>query len=305
MIRFILFRAFYTVVVLWLISLFVFSLSRAAGDPRNIYLDEYATQAMWDAWGERMGLDKPLVVQYLVWLGDVVVGDFGLSLNHKKPPLELIISRIPATFQLAGAAFLFSIFVGLPLGVISAIKRGSFLDYFARGFALLGQAMPVFWVALMAILLFAVELDWVPTSRKGGPDSYVLPAITLGWAPAAGLLRITRGSMLEILDSEYIKLARAKGVPQWKVVWKHALRNALITPITLAAIILASFLTGTIVIESVFAWPGLGLLSIESIKSNDFPVMAAIVMLFGLFFLAINFIVDMLYMWIDPRVRVV
>ena len=304
MIKFVVFRALYALVVLWLISVVVFSLSRASGDPRNIYLDDYATQEMWDAWGVRMGLDKPIVVQYSIWLGDILVGDFGESLSHKKNPLELIKARIPATFQLAGVAFLFSALVGVPLGVISAVKRGSPADYFARTFALLGQAMPVFWVALMAILIFAVELDWVPTSRRGGPDHYILPAITLGWMPAAGLLRITRGAMLDILDSEYIKLARAKGVRPWKIVWKHALRNAMIAPITLAAIVLASFLTGTIVIESVFAWPGLGTLSIEAIKANDFPVMSAVVMMFGLFFLVTNFFVDLLYMLIDPRVRV-
>jgi peptide/nickel transport system permease protein len=304
MIRFIAFRALYGLVVLWLITVFVFSMSRAAGDPRNIYLDEYITQEMWDAWGERMGLDKPLVVQYSIWLGDVLVGDFGESLHHGKSPLELILSRIPASAQLAGIAFLFSISVGIPLGVISAVKRGGVIDYSARLFALLGQAMPVFWVALMAILIFAVGLDWVPTSRRGGLDHFILPALTLGWYPAAGLLRLTRGSMLEILDAEFIKLARAKGVPQWKVIWKHALRNALIAPVTLAAVILASFLTGTVVIESIFAWPGLGTLSIQAIKNNDFPVMSAIVLLFGVFFLFINFLVDLIYMFIDPRVRV-
>ncbi len=279
-------------------------MSRAAGDPRNLYLDDYATQEMWDAWGVDMGLDKPVIVQYSIWLGDALLGNFGESLLHKKNPIELIKTRIPATAQLAGAAFLFSVVVGVPLGVISAVRRGGIVDYASRMFALLGQAMPVFWVALMAILIFAVEFNLVPTSRKGGLDSFILPAITLGWMPAAGLLRLTRGSMLEILDSEFIKLARAKGVTPKNVIWKHALRNALIAPITLAAVILASFLTGTIVIESIFAWPGLGTLSIEAIKSNDFPVMSAIVMLFGVFFLVINFLVDLMYMWIDPRVRI-
>lgn len=304
MIRFIAFRGMYALIVLWLITLFVFAMSRAAGDPRNIYLDEYVTQEMWDAWGERMGLDKPLVIQYAVWLGDVLVGDFGESLHHNKSPLDLIISRIPASAQLAGVAFLFSISIGIPLGVISAVKRGGIFDYSARTFALLGQAMPVFWVALMAILIFAVELSWFPTSRRGGLDHFILPALALGWYPAASLMRLTRGSMLEILDAEFIKLARAKGVPQWKVIWKHGLRNALIAPITLAAVILASFLAGTVVIESIFAWPGLGTLSIQAIKNNDFPVMSAIVLLFGILFILTNFVVDLLYMYIDPRVRV-
>ena len=190
------------------------------------------------------------------------------------------------------------------MGVLSAVKRGTFVDYFARWFALLGQAMPVFWVALMAILIFSVELGWLPTSRKGGPDSYIMPALCLGWLPAAALLRITRGSMLEILDSEFIKLARAKGVSPVVIIWKHAFRNALIAPVTLAAIIIASFLTGTVVIESVFAWPGLGSLSIDAIKNNDFPMMAAIILMFGVFYLTANMLVDLLYMALDPRVRV-
>ena len=297
-------RLGFAAVVLLLISVFVFSLSRASGDPRNLYLDEYATDEMYEAWGVKLGLDKPLYVQYLTWLGDVMVGDFGESLYHNRNPFDLIKERLPATISLAAIAFCWAILVGIPLGVLSAVKRGTFVDYFARGFALLGQAMPVFWVALMAILIFAVELGWLPTSRKGGPDSYIMPALCLGWLPAAALLRITRGSMLEILDGEFIKLARAKGVSPTVVIWKHAFRNALIAPVTLAAIIIASFLTGTVVIESVFAWPGLGGLSIDAIRNNDFPMMAAIILMFGVFYLTANMLVDLLYMALDPRVRV-
>jgi peptide/nickel transport system permease protein len=259
---------------------------------------------MYEAWGVKLGLDKPLYVQYLTWLGDVMVGDFGESLYHNRNPFDLIKERLPATISLAVIAFCWAILVGIPLGVLSAVKRGTFVDYFARWFALLGQAMPVFWVALMAILIFSVELGWLPTSRKGGPDSYIMPALCLGWLPAAALLRITRGSMLEILDSEFIKLARAKGVSPVVIIWKHAFRNALIAPVTLAAIIIASFLTGTVVIESVFAWPGLGSLSIDAIKNNDFPMMAAIILMFGVFYLTANMLVDLLYMALDPRVRV-
>ena len=297
-------RISFAALVMLLISVFVFSLSRASGDPRNVYLDEYATDEMYEAWGVKLGLDKHLYVQYLTWLGDVMVGDLGESLYHKRNPFDLIKERLPATVSLAAIAFCWAILVGIPLGVLSAVKRGSFADYFARGFALLGQAMPVFWVALMAILIFAVELGWLPTSRKGGLDSYVMPALCLGWLPAAALLRITRGSMLEILDGEFIKLARAKGVAPTAVIWKHAFRNALIAPVTLAAIIIASFLTGTVVIESVFAWPGLGGLSIDAIRNNDFPMMAAIILMFGVFYLTANMLVDLLYMALDPRVRV-
>tara|TARA_B100000700_G_C15049450_1_gene859532 strand:+ start:2363 stop:3175 length:813 start_codon:yes stop_codon:yes gene_type:complete len=269
-----------------------------------VYLDEYATDEMYEAWGVKLGLDKPLYIQYLTWLGDVVRADFGESLYHNRPPYDLIKERLPATISLAAIAFCWALLVGIPLGVLSAVKRGTFADYFARGFALLGQAMPVFWVALMAILIFAVELGWLPTSRRGGLNSYIMPALCLGWLPAAALLRITRGSMLEILDGEFIKLARAKGVSPTVVIWKHAFRNALIAPVTLAAIIIASFLTGTVVIEAVFAWPGLGGLSIDAIKNNDFPMMAAIILMFGVFYLLANMLVDLLYMVLDPRVRV-
>ncbi len=303
MVKFFVRRISFAALVLLLISVFVFSLSRASGDPRNVYLDEYATDEMYEAWGVKLGLDKPLYIQYLTWLGDVVRADFGESLYHNRPPYDLIKERLPATISLAAIAFCWALLVGIPLGVLSAVKRGTFADYFARGFALLGQAMPVFWVALMAILIFAVELGWLPTSRRGGLNSYIMPALCLGWLPAAALLRITRGSMLEILDGEFIKLARAKGVSPTVVIWKHAFRNALIAPVTLAAIIIASFLTGTVVIEAVFAWPGLGGLSIDAIKNNDFPMMAAIILLFGVFYLLANMLVDLLYMVLDPRVR--
>lgn len=304
MVKFFVRRISFAALVLLLISIFVFSLSRASGDPRNLYLDEYATDEMYEAWGIKLGLDKPLYIQYLTWLRDVMRADFGESLYHNREPYDLIKERLPATVSLAAIAFCWAILVGVPLGVLSAVKRGTFVDYFARGFALLGQAMPVFWVALMSILIFSVELGWLPTSRKSGLDSYIMPALCLGWLPAAALLRITRGSMLEILDGEFIKLARAKGVSPIGVIWKHAFRNALIAPVTMAAIIIASFLTGTVVIEAVFAWPGLGGLSIDAIKNNDFPMMSAIILLFGVFYLAANMLVDLLYMVLDPRVRV-
>lgn len=297
-------RLLWGVAVSLLISVVIFGLSRAAGDPRNIYLDEYATPEAWDAWGERMGLNRPLVVQYFVWLGQVLRGDFGQSLYYDVPSIRLVMERLPNTLQLGGAAFLVSILIGIPLGIVSAVSRGSFIDYIARGFALLGQALPVFWIGLMMILIFAAQLQWLPSSRKEGWDHFIMPAIALGWLPAAGLLRITRGAMLNILDSEYVKLARAKGVSRVRIIWIHAFRNAIIAPLTLAALILAAFLTGTVVVETVFAWPGVGRLAVQSIKNNDFPVLSAIVLLFAGFYIFINLIVDLLYARIDPRIRV-
>ena len=297
-------RVLWGIAVALLISVVIFGLSRAAGDPRNIYLDEYATPEAWDAWGERMGLNRPLVVQYFVWLGQVVRGDFGQSLYYDVPSIRLVMERLPNTLQLGAAAFIVSIVIGIPLGIVSAVSRGSFVDYIARGFALLGQALPVFWIGLMMILIFAAQLQWLPSSRKEGWDHFIMPAIALGWLPAAGLLRITRGAMLNILDSEYVKLARAKGVSRLRIIWIHAFRNAIIAPLTLAALILAAFLTGTVVVETVFAWPGVGRLAVQSIKNNDFPVISAIVLLFAGFYIFINLVVDLLYARIDPRIRV-
>lgn len=297
-------RLIWGVAVVLLISVVIFGLSRAAGDPRNIYLDEYATPEAWDAWGERMGLNRPLAVQYVVWLGQVLRGDFGQSLYYDVPSIRLVSERLPNTLQLGAAAFVVSVLIGVPLGVVSAVARGSFVDYVARGFALLGQALPVFWIGLMMILIFAAQLQWLPSSRKEGWDHFIMPAVALGWLPAAGLMRITRGAMLNILDSEYVKLARAKGVSRVHVIWVHAFRNAIIAPLTLAALILAAFLTGTVVVETVFAWPGVGRLAVQSIKNNDFPVLSAIVLLFAAFYIFINLVVDLLYSRLDPRIRV-
>ncbi|MYA60478.1 MAG: ABC transporter permease [Chloroflexi bacterium] len=294
--------AFGAAIVL-LITIVVFGLSRAAGDPRNIYLDEYATPEAWDAWGERMGLDKPLYVQYAVWLWDALRGDFGESLYYDVPSIRLVRERVPNTVQLGGVAFGVAILIGVPMGVISAVRRGTIIDYAVRGFALLGQSVPVFWIALMMILIFSLQLGWLPSSRNEGWNHFIMPAIALGWLPAAGLMRITRGAMLNILDSEYIKLARAKGVNSGRIVWVHGFRNAIIPPLTVAALIFAAFLTGTVVIETVFAWPGVGRLAVQSIKNNDFPVLSAIVILFSSFYIILNLVVDLLYAAFDPRIR--
>ncbi len=301
--RFIALRLLYSVIVIWLVSIFVFTMSRVAGDPRNLYLDDQVTQEQYDAWGRDFGLDKPLVVQYLIWAGDALQGDFGRSLFYKVDAMDIVIERVPATLQLGAVAFAVSLIIGIPFGVLSAVKRGTAMDYFGRSFALLGQALPVFWIGIMLILVFAVQLQWLPTSRRDGWEHFVLPTVALGWGPAAVLLRITRSAMLEVLDSEYIKLARAKGSSSTRVVWKHAFKNALIPPITAAGLILAGFLTGTVVIETVFAWPGLGALAVGAIFNNDFPVMTAVIMLFAGLYLGISLVVDLTYLVIDPRIR--
>ena len=296
-------RLLFMVVTMLLVTVVIFGLSRARGDPRLIFLDDNTTQAQWDAWGEQMGLDRPIVVQYFVWGGKAATGDLGKSLWEKRPVTESIRMRIPATLQLGAAAWVFAIGLGVPLGVLSAVKRGTAWDYIGRFTATFGQALPPFWLGIMLILLFAVQLEWLPLGRQGGIDHLILPAITLGWLAAAGILRLVRSAMLDVLDSEYIKLARAKGVPRWKVVWKHAFRNAMLVPMTYAVLILSGFLTGTVVTETVFSWPGLGRLAVTAIISNDFPLMAGTV-LFGTALIVIaNFFVDVAYVIIDPRVK--
>ena len=286
-----------------IVSAVVFAMSRARGDPRLIYLDNNTSQAQWDAWGREMGLDHPIAVQYLVWLGKALRLDLDRSLWEKRPVTQLIRERLPNTLQLGGAAWLFATVVGLPLGVLSAVKRGTVWDYVGRTIALFGQALPPFWLGIMLILLFGVQLQWLPIARQGGIDHLILPSITLGWLAAAGLLRLVRSAMLEVLDSEYIKLARAKGVARWLVIWKHGFRNALLVPMTYSVLLLSGFLTGTVVTETVFAWPGLGRLAVTSINTNDFPLMAGTVLFGTVMFVCATFVLDVAYAYVDPRVR--
>jgi peptide/nickel transport system permease protein len=293
----------FMVFTMLLVTILIFGLSRSRGDPRLMLLDDNTTQETWDAWGEQMGLDRPLVVQYFVWLGKAVQGDLGKSLWEKRPVTESLKMRIPATLQLAGAAWAFAMLLGVPLGVLSAVKRGSIWDYIGRGTATFGQALPPFWLGLMLILFFSVKLEWLPLGRKGGIDHLILPAITLGWLAAAGILRLVRSAMLDVLDSEYVKLARAKGVaPQW-VIWKHAFRNAMLVPMTYGVLILSGFLTGTVVTETVFSWPGLGRLAVTAIQSNDFPMMAGSVLLGTALIVVANFAIDIVSVVIDPRIK--
>ena len=303
--RFILRRLASMVIVMLIITSLVFGLCRASGDPRYFYLTAYhhLTAEKWEAMGRAMGLDKPLVVQYANWLFDAVRGDFGESIQYQKNSLHVILERLPATLELAGLAFMVSVIIGIPLGVLSAVRRASVWDYIGRSFALVGQAAPPFWLGIVLILLFSVQLGWLPSSRRGDWTHYVLPVFTLGWLGAAPLMRLTRSSMLEVLDSEYIKFARSKGVGPWVVIWKHAFRNALIAPMTFAAILLAAFIVGAVVIETVFAWPGIGRMVVQAALNTDFPLVTGLALLFSAVFLLANFAVDILYAVIDPRIR--
>jgi peptide/nickel transport system permease protein len=290
-------------------TLLVFTLSRVVGDPRLLYVQEGGyglSEEAWDALGVKLHLDKPVIFQYGYWLGDALRGDLGESMLDRKPVVEILWDASGATLQLAVFGWLFATLVGLPLGVLSAVKRGSVWDYLGRGVALMGQTLPVFWVGIMGILIFSVQLGWLPTGTRPdefSPKHFIMPAITLGWFSAAGYLRLTRSAMLDVMDSEYVKLARAKGVNATVVIWKHAFRNAIIAPLTFSSLVLAGFITGAIVTETVFSWPGLGRLAFTAVDDNDFPLMVGLMLLFTLMFLVVNLLTDILYAYVDPRIR--
>lgn len=302
--RYIVRRLLQAVITLFLASVIVFILGRLTGDPVALLLTEYSTLEDKELLTKQLGLDKPLPEQYAIFIGNALRGDLGRSIRGERAPaLELVLERLPATVKLAAIAVLVSFLIGLPLGVITAVKKGSFLDTILRILALLGQAAPVFWLGIVAMYVFSVQLGWLPTSGYGKPEQFVLPVFTMSCFMVAAFLRLTRSGMSEALDSEYIKLARIKGLSETIVIWKHALRNSLIPVITYMGTIFGRMVTGTVVVETVFAWPGIGRLAYESVMLRDFPVLQAVVLFMAAAFLSINLVVDVLYAYIDPRIR--
>ncbi len=303
--RFLVRRFFYSILTILLATVIVFALSRMAGDPRLLYLTEYShlEPERWEAWGKEMGLDKPLPVQYFIWLGKAVTGDWGKSIVNGRPAFKAVIERIPVTMQLTAGGLIFAIVFGIPLGVLSAVRRGTIWDYIGRTFALLGQSLPPFWLAIVFILIFAVKLEWLPTSGRGGITHFIMPSVILGWLAAAGFLRLTRSAMLDVLDSEYVKYARGKGVSEVVIVWKHALRNAIIPSLTYGGLLLAGFATGTVITETIFAWPGIGVLALNAVYENDFPLLVGSVLVFAVIYVIAALVIDVTYALIDPRIR--
>lgn len=292
----------------------VFVLVQFHNDPRELFVPDSGfgmTQEQWDALGERLGFNDPLPIQYLKWIGKTLRGDLGVSLARDRAVTELLRGKIGATVQLAVGGWIFAILLGIPTGVIAAVKRGSAWDYVARGAAIVGQGAPPFVTGLVLIWIFSVWLDGTPFELPSGGRSptfqfkeFVLPCVALGWGAAAGLMRLTRSAMLEVLDSEYVRLARAKGVGWNTVVFKHALRNALIAPVTSALLIFANWLNGALVVEIVFAWPGIGFDALfQAVNNNDFPLLMGTVFIFILIFLVFATLSDIAYTIIDPRVR--
>ena len=301
--RYIFIRIGQAAITLVILSLAVFLSVHLTGDPALYLLGPEATDADYEQMKRNMGLDRPLPVQYASFLGNVVQADFGMSHIRGVPARDILLQRLPATLQLAGVAFILTIIVGIPLGILSAIKRDSIFDQIGKFFAVVGIAAPSFWIAIMLILLFGAILGWLPTYGRGGIEHFILPAFVLSWHSMAGVLRLARSSMLEVMDSEYVKFARIKGLSERMVIFKHAMKNSVIPVLTFSGLTLAGLLNGSVAIEVVFAWPGIGRLMLEGIKSRDFPVVQATVLAAGFFYIATALIVDITYAYVNPRIR--
>jgi peptide/nickel transport system permease protein len=301
--RYILGRVAQSLVALFGITIIIFVLSRLSGDPVALMMGDVVTAEDLARMRAALGLDKPLLEQYRIFLGNAVQGDFGNSLTYRQPASSLILHRFPATIQLGLTAMAIAVAVAVPAGVWSAIRRDGVFDRFGKVVALLGQSMPGFWLGLMLILLFAVTLRLLPAGGREGPRSVILPAITLGVFPMAAIMRLTRSSLLDVLDSEYVKMARIKGLPEYVVVLKHALKNGAIPVVTLTGLQLAGFLTGSVIAETVFAWPGVGKLAVDAVFARDFNVIQASVSMVAVVFLGLNLAVDLVYAYLDPRIR--
>lgn len=273
------------------------------GDPVEIMLGEQAQAVDKEALRRQMGLDKPLHVQYVDFLARLARGDLGRSLHTKQPVLESIVRRLPATLELALAAMVVALVLAIPLGLLSAYKKDTVVDQGSMLFALLGISMPNFWLGPLLIIVFSLKLGWFPVSGRGSLAHVVLPAITLGTAMAAILARMIRASMLDVIQSDYITTARAKGVRESRVVLKHAFRNALIPVVTIVGLQIGGLLAGSIITETIFAWPGIGRLVIQAINARDYPLVQGCVLVIALGYVLVNFLTDLLYGFIDPRIR--
>ena len=301
--RFILWRVAQSVVLLFVLALIIFALARVSGNPADLLLREDATQEDRAHLLRALGLDRPVHEQLYLFLAGAVRGDLGESIRYRKPAAEVFFERLPNTLQLLPLAMVGALVVAIPLGVLAAVYRGTMIDRVSGAIAVLGIATPSFWLGIVLIYVFSIKLGLLPSSRMGGPSHYVLPAITLGLFLVAGMMRLVRSSLLEVMGSEFVKLARLKGLSQTVVIWKHCLRNALIPVTTLFGVYFALLITGAIVTETVFAWPGVGRLTYEAVIFRDYPLLQAVILLKAIIVLGVNLGVDILYAYLDPRVR--
>jgi peptide/nickel transport system permease protein len=305
--RYILTRAFYSLITLWLLVTIIFGMVRLTGDPVKMYGEVGADQAYLDELRRRWGLDKPLYQQYLNFMGGLVQGDFGYSFAKSLKVRDIYLERLPNSLKLGFGAFIISLAMGIPLGMLSAIKVNTSWDSVGKVFALLGLSLPGFFVGLVLIIIFGVELGWLPVMGKGERwwdlQHLIMPAFALGWYFSGAMVRITRSSMLEVLGSDYIKLVRLKGVPEWVVMAIHALKNSMIPVLTLAGLNLLIMVNVAIVIEVIFNWPGVGQLLYDGLTNRDFPMVQGVVLMAGVMIVILNFVIDILYAYVDPRIR--
>lgn len=293
------FQGFFTLVIA---TIFIFLLIRLTGDPLDVLVSDYGSAEDYRVMAEHLGLDKSLPEQYWIFFSNIFKGDLGTSLRYRTPVTELIKLRLPVTLKLAFSAALFSIFIAVPLGIFSAVRRNEWPDLFVKIFAMLGQSIATFWLGIVLIQIFVVHLGWLPVGGHRGILYWILPAVTLGWRSTAGVTRLTRSGMLECLESDFIRTARIKGVNERIVIWKHALKNALIPVLTFSGVIFTRFLMGSVVVETVFAWPGVGRQAYEAVKYRDFPLIQGLTLLFVGFYIFFNLAIDILYVFVDPRI---
>lgn len=303
MIRYVLAKLFEAVIAVWGVVTIVFFVTRVLGDPATLLLPIGASADQIDALNAQLGLDRPLLVQYFDYLASIAVGDFGTSFTFQRPAMEVVLERMPATMTLAFSAIIIGTLLGVTAGTIAALNRGRIAEFVVMVFALLGQATPVFWLGIMLILVFAVELGWLPTGGSGSFAHIILPAGTLAVFVCASIARLLRSNLLDVLKEDYVRTARAKGLLPRTILIMHVGRNALIPVITMIGIILGELLGGSVVTETVFAWPGVGRLVIQAIETKDFPVIQAGVALIAFIFVAVHFLIDLSYGLLDPRIR--
>jgi len=304
MLRYIIIRIGQGIITAFVLMTIVFIFARITGNPINLVVPPDADLATRHAAAVRLGLTQSYFVQYWKYVGGLLKGDFGSSIQYNLPVTQLFLDAVPATIRLATVALAFAVILGVPLGVVSAIRRGKPSDYVARGWAALAMSAPEFWVGIILILIFAVHLRILPAAGESGPQSYLLPAFTLSLPVLAGTARLVRSSLVEVMGNDYIKLARIKGASNASVIWKHGMRNALLPVVTFLGIRLTYLLSGSVVVEAVFAWPGVGRLMYECVSGQDYPLEQGLLLILGFLVIGMNIIVDIFYIIIDPRIRI-
>ena len=301
--RYVLRRLLQALGVLFLLTVIVFGIARLSGDPVDLMLPQGAPPSQRQQMIEDLGLDEPLPVQYWHFLSGAVQGDFGESIRFHAPAMELVLDRLPATIELAVAAFFLAIVIGIPLGVLGALREGRPVDHVITSALTLGQATPSFWLGILLILFVGVRWELLPIAGRSGVESLILPAITLSVIPLVAIARLTRSSLIGVLPEDYVRTARSKGLRGRTILGRHVLRNGLVPVVTIAGISMAELLSGAVITEQVFAWPGIGRLAIESIEARDYPVVQAITLVTAVIVVALSLLVDLTYFWLDPRVR--